>query len=427
MELSNQKIKQAEDMIAFARKFIMRNQSFLATLMLGLKFERIDDPDMTMCTDGAFLKWSPHFVLEGGQAKAVFVVIHEICHVVFKHHLRRGKRDPRIFNDAADYVINCFITLMGLTNTWTTDDLRKVDREWVMRYADFIRPEYKMPEDGLFDPKFAGMGTEEVYNLLVQKEEEEGNTSGEGPQDGDPNPNGKCPWGDVIDGTNDEGEALSAEELIDAERELTQAIKTAENIAKGRGQMVGGCADMLGDLDAPSQDWRDILRDLMQDTVPNDFSFARPNRLYGGDLVMPSIDKEGMGTIGIFTDASGSVSQGEFKQFMSDVSDICDELNPERVVHIQFDWDAREHEEIEQGDEPELVRRHSGGTRFSAPFEYATKADLMDDFDVIIVFTDGGDDQYPVEPDCPVIWASTGAFFRGDPPFGDCVQVKFNH
>ena len=49
----------------------------------------------------------------------------------------------------------------------------------------------------------------------------------------------------------------------------------------------------------------------------------------------------------------------------------------------------------------------------------------MDDFQMILFFTDGGDNGYPEEPPCPVIWASTGAFWGGNPPFGECVQVKF--
>jgi hypothetical protein len=59
-------------------------------------------------------------------------------------------------------------------------------------------------------------------------------------------------------------------------------------------------------------------------------------------------------------------------------------------------------------------------------FNYADAQDLSDDFDMILFFTDGGDSHYPEnEPECPVIWASTGAFWGGNPPFGDCVQVRF--
>jgi predicted metal-dependent peptidase len=99
---------------------------------------------------------------------------------------------------------------------------------------------------------------------------------------------------------------------------------------------------------------------------------------------------------------------------------------PETVTFIQFDSEAGEPEVVERGEEPVYKRGRCGGTRFSAPFEKAEKLGILDDFDVIIVFTDGGADDFPEEPNCPVIWATTGAFWGGNPPFGEVVQVKFN-
>ena len=111
---------------------------------------------------------------------------------------------------------------------------------------------------------------------------------------------------------------------------------------------------------------------------------------------------------------------------MSDLREICENLMPEQVTMIRFDSYAGEPEIIERGDEPEYTRKRGGGTRFRAAFDKADEHGLLDEADVCIVFTDGGADDYPVEPPCPVIWASTGAFWGGPPPFGECVQVTFN-
>ena len=422
----------AETKLANSRRFIMRHQAFFATVMLGLNMQQNDQVG-TMGTDGKNLLWCADFIAnECNQTKTSFIILHEILHVVFKHHLRRGKRDPRLWNNAADYVINAQIVHMGLTHTWSVEDFRNADRRWLLTHGDFSREDYRMPEDGLFDAKYFGMSTEEVYDILKKEadadpdkgdegddESQPGNDQGQGENEGQ----GDCPWGGVSDGTNEDGEELTPEEVAQAEKEINRQINTAANIAKGRGQMPGGLSDAITADNAPSQDWQDVLQDALKQLVPSDFSFARPNRFYPD---MPSIDKTGMGPLGIFADASGSVSPEEFSQFMSDISVICDDLQPESVTLIQFDWDCAEPEVIEQGDEPELKRRRTGGTRFSAPFEYAEKHDLMDDFEAIIVFTDGGDDQYADEPDCPVIWASTGAFWQGNPPYGEVVGVKFN-
>jgi predicted metal-dependent peptidase len=220
---------------------------------------------------------------------------------------------------------------------------------------------------------------------------------------------------------------LNPKELAEAERKLLHDVTTAANIAKGRGQLPAWLDELIEELKSPSQDWAEVLRDMLADTIPNDFSFERLNRMHlDSDIVMPSNDREGLGHVGMFTDASGSVSEPEFVQFCSEWREISEELQPETMTLIQFDSQAGEPEVVERGEEPTYKRGRCGGTRFSAPFKKAEKLGILDDFDVIIVFTDGGDDTWPEEPDCPVIWATTGAFWGGPPPFGECVQVKFN-
>ena len=193
--------------------------------------------------------------------------------------------------------------------------------------------------------------------------------------------------------------------------------------------MPGLISDAVIAANTPSQDWQDVIEDRVADSVPMDVNYNSPNRMYAGtsEVILPSSDTTGVGTLAIYADASGSVSGAEFSQFMGDILDICDRVQPERVIFIQFDHNAGEPEEIDRGDIPKLERRHNGGTRFSAPFKKVVELDLEDEIDVAIVFTDGGDNEYPdFTPEYPVIWASTGHFYGGPPPFGEVVGVKFN-
>ena len=303
-----------------------------------------------------------------------------------------------------------------------------------------------MPADGLFDARFYGMSADAVYKVLIKEGDkanaepegkDEGNGEGEGEGKGgsatptaEENVKANHPlpdWGNIEDATGDDGEALTAEELAEVEKTLDNQIATAVEVAKGRGQMPAGIAEAIDAENTPSQDWQDVLSDFLSDQVPSDLTFDRTNRYYSTDeFIMPAVSKEGIGNIAIFADASGSVSQREFNQFMSDVSDITDELSPESVTLIQFDTKCAEPEIIERGDTPELIRRRSGGTRFKAPFKFCQENDMMGDFDAIIVFTDGGADDYVDEPDVPVIWATTGTFWGGPPPWGEVVGVNFD-
>ncbi len=167
--MSNAMQTNAETKLANSRKFIMRHQAFFATVMLGLNMQQNDQVE-TMATDGKNLLWCADFIAnECNQAKTSFIILHEILHVVFKHHLRRGKRNLRLWNNAADYVINAKIVHMGLKHTWSVEDFRQADRHWLLTHGLFSREDYRMPEDGLFKAKYFGMSTEDVYDILKKE------------------------------------------------------------------------------------------------------------------------------------------------------------------------------------------------------------------------------------------------------------------
>ncbi|MBT4086750.1 MAG: hypothetical protein HOE83_23380 [Alphaproteobacteria bacterium] len=394
----------AEKIMSFAKQWVMKYESFFSMLLMGLKEEIIETG--TMATNGKNLQWCPAFVLEIGRFGATFVVLHEILHVVLFHNLRRGTRDPKLWNIAADHYINLILTIMGMVNPVSTKDAQRFGTEW-FRNQTLKSEAYRMPVDGIMDVRFLEMTVDHIYRVLEQ-EQAQGNT---------PEP---CPWGEVEDGEGD----MSPEAIDAAEKKVVEATALAASLAKSRGQFPDTLGDAIDGGREASQDWTDLLEDFMAPIALGDPSYSVQNiRMPNSAFVHQGRTKDGIGNVAIFTDASGSVSQPEFEQFMSDALRICEDLEPESVTLIQFDSRAEYHEVVESGDTPELARLKSGGTRFKAPFDYAEREDLMDDFDVIILFTDGGADDYPDEPDCPVIWASTGAFWK-TPPFGEVIHVN---
>ena len=444
-------LKDCDNKMAASYKFVIRNEAFFATILMGLIKHAI--PEGTMGTDGERLVYCVRFVLASAQGKVTFVVLHEVLHVVSRHHLRRGTRDKRLWNNAGDYFINALLVRMGIPDHFSDDDFRAASRDEVMRWSRcHARPEYQMPEDGLFEPKYLGMSTDAIYDIIKQDEQdnpppppppdgtgdpcedgEPGDQPGEGEGPSAPSDNegegGDCPWGAIMDATDEDGGELNAKGLAEAERKLLQDIQNAVNIAKGRGQLPSFIEEAISELNSPSRDWTEEFDDMLADTIPADHSFARPNRFWLGrsPIIMPSVLREGLGHVGVFDDQSGSVSRKEHTQFMSDFTEILETHQPEMVTRLPFDYTAGDPEEIGRGDLPDYVRRRNGGTRFRAPFDRCEELGIMDDFDVIVVFTDGGDDEYPdFEPPCPVIWATTGAFWGGTPPFGRVVQIKFN-
>lgn len=434
------KLDIAQAKVDTSKKWLIRAEMFFATMIMSL-INKPSDDDGTMATDGKSHFWSLDFVINCSQSMVTFVVLHECLHVALKHCVimaawakSKPSFDANIFNQAADHLVNGLIVVMGLKDAYDPIKLRWWSREAFTQHAR--RPEYICPEDACFDPKFLGMDLLTIYNILMKEkaaqEPEEGEGEPDGAQDGQgtaQDGQGDGQWGEIKPMTGDDGEPATDEEITQADKEISRIVKTAVSLAKGRGQMPGWLADAIGELNAPSQDYREVFRDMLVDTMPEDYTFAKQSRRSMGDVIMPGTLKEGLGHVGIMTDASGSVNDKEFTQFCSDWMAIAEELRPQRMTMLQFDYTCGDPEIVEMGEEPELVRRKNGGTKFSAPFEHCRDLGILEDFDVIIVFTDGGDSTWPTGdavPDCPVIWATTGAFYEGDPPFGEVIQVAYN-
>ena len=97
----------AHDYIVKARAKLMKGNVGMASMLLHLDLIEVDESKCdTMATDGKVIYYFPPFVLGLSEAELQGVLVHEAFHVVYEHPLRRGKRHPKVWNIACDYVIN---------------------------------------------------------------------------------------------------------------------------------------------------------------------------------------------------------------------------------------------------------------------------------------------------------------------------------
>ena len=75
-----------------ARSELLIKHHFFGKLVMHLELVETDQVD-TMATDGSKIYYNRDFVDTLTHQEIVVVQVHEVLHVVFKHHLRRGKRD----------------------------------------------------------------------------------------------------------------------------------------------------------------------------------------------------------------------------------------------------------------------------------------------------------------------------------------------
>ena len=118
-----------------------------------------DDTIATACTDGKVIRFNPDFLLSLNKHEQVGLCVHEVMHVYSKHHLRRGNRNPTLWNVAADYFINQVI-------------VDAIQMEQLHRGKTGPRAScMALPDGALIDDRFRGMSTEQIYDVLVEDEE----------------------------------------------------------------------------------------------------------------------------------------------------------------------------------------------------------------------------------------------------------------
>jgi predicted metal-dependent peptidase len=440
------------DKIVMARSRLMRKDVGFASMLLNLELVEDGERFDTMATDGQRIFWNPEFVEECTKGGLEGVLIHEACHVIYEHPLRRGKRNPKLWNMATDYVINAYL---------------KYDLG------------YELPEGGLIDPKYRNMSAEAVYKTLdndddalekakQQAKQSQGKDQGSESEDqnskggnsknatgenkntsqsslgsqakgegGDKYADIPTLVGEVIDPEDENGKKLNQSDLDELTEKIRSDVFNADKFAS-----INGTSSVRGRVDqieGESVNWRETLLDILQSTIKNDYSYSKPNRRHHWrGIYLPSkVHSVDGGELAIAIDTSGSISQAEINIFAKEIENMCDAVNIERVRVCFCDTVVRKNDndeywdefDLSQGEELRLVSRGGGGTSFDPPFHLLNDyTEDAENISAMIYFTDGfGRVSEDVDPNIPVIWAiTTDSWYKPKFPFGEIVNLNIN-
>ena len=360
----------AEQRIERAHIDLMRSPNFVAysgILMIGECKVKEDLP--TACTNGRDVYYGRKFVESLNDTDLRGVIIHEAKHKMYRHLLtwkHLSKINHNKANRACDYVINIEIVEEGEgANNFIT-----------------------LPKGGLYDIKYKGLNSADVFNLLP---DENGGGDGDGFDEHD--------W--------DGAEAMSEEEAKELAKEMDQAIRQGAILA---GKVGGSLNRSFDDLMSAKVNWKEALREFVSAVCKgkDDSTWARPNRRWlQHDIYMPSQFSETMGRVVVAIDTSGSIQGAILNRFLSEVSSIMENVNPEQVDLLYWDGEVAGHE-VYGLNEADKMRsstkpKGGGGTRPSCITKYMDKHKLEPV--CAIVLTDGyvGND-WGGSWNCPVLW-----------------------
>jgi len=297
---------------------------------------------------------------------------------MLEHNFRRGERNPRKWNRAADYVINELLTVEGVG---------------------------KMPSGGLLNNSIyqAGNGTSDgIYNILEDEPEgEQGYADGVGSFD-------DC----------EDAEGGPAEQA-QAQAEMKIQVAQAAQAAKMMGKMSANMQRLVDEVLQSKVDWRTVLQRFTQKARTDQRTYARPNRIFAAQgLYLPSVTGEVMGEMLFAVDCSGSTDQHELNQYVAGITAVKEDCRPTRIHVVYFDSKVSHYESYGPDDTLDIKPHGGGGTAFSPVFRYAEEHDINP---VACVFlTDLYCSDFGTAPDYPVLWVSTG---RDSAPFGEVVMM----
>lgn len=334
---------------------------------LAASLEPVERPDMkppTMGTDGTHLFYHPDFVNNTPLAELAGVIAHEIVHIICNHIPRCQTREPQRWNIAADFVDNDLVFKDG----------------------------FRLPQGCLHDDAFVNREVEAVYNelpiqwvqasvTLDSHEEWEGWGEGQGEGQGE----GK-------------GEGTS-----DLSQQWRERVAQAATQARMRGKVPAHIETLVGDILQPRLDWKTILSDMVTSCAKSDFCLMPPNKkhLYRG-FYLPGMTGTEI-RIAVAIDSSGSITNEEIQEFLSEVQGICESYDDYTIW--LYVCDARIHQRLELhlGDPLPKTVLGRGGTDFREPFLEAAEKPITS----LVYFTDLYGTFPEKEPYYPVIWLAT--------------------
>lgn len=359
------------DKLITARVGLLLRHPFFGNLATRLTLVDSTDWCSTLATDGRKFYYSNDFMNKCTVKEAEFGFAHEVLHNAFDHQGRRGNRDPRLSNIAADYAVNqiCKDEKIGAFPTWM-----KVYQ----------------------DDKYRGMSYEQIYDILYEQADKM-----------DMDMIGEM-FDEHLDGEGDDGSApgkgrpkLTNEEKRQIRDEIKEAMVAAAQSA-GAGKVPLGVRNLITCFTEPKMDWRQLLRASIQSIFRSNFSFSRPNRKSQHcGAILPGMMNEQTIEVAVAIDMSGSISDKQGNDFMSEVKGIIDEYQDFKLEVWCFDTAVYNYQKY-SGDNADEINQYKvtggGGTEFDANFEFMKENDIHPK--KFIMFTDGypngswGDDEY---------------------------------
>lgn len=359
----------------------------------------------TMATDGRSLFVYEAYLRKLSFKQMLYVFLHESVHKATGHCIRlRRMQDKDIANFCADVVTN-----------YICDEIAKTGLIQRPPGGVFLEEVYSMfaiPSGVHWSKLATDYSVEELYQMFVRKNGEDGSKIK------------KPGFGYIIEPTDENGNDLP-QEVLD-QMEVDQIVQTAGAIQRGgssAGSSAGHIKELIERMRKPKVDWRLLTQEFITGGKPTRMTWARLNRRFRRFAKLPTPSKKQYGTLLVFRDTSGSVSDVWQETFLGFLNILSSKYDFKEIITVPVDYNVHE-AGIQRFKSGERIKSSAvngrGGTSFVHAFRWLDgRGDIKPDR--IIYMTDLEGEFLPKPYKVPVLWVSNT---NHKAPWGKTVRIE---
>lgn len=386
-----------------AKEFLYTQYPFFGSLLMHLHFE-LEEDCSTAYTNMKSIVFDPEFAIRLDEQELLFVLKHEVLHIVLKHCIRGKGLNQEVYNYACDILVNSYLMqVMGIEEF-------QVDGKEVIHLAPNGREGYHY-------------SAEQLYQMLLDD----------------------CDSTNALDNTSIKIDISKMGERFDSHQRW-ETINTyspifdkwdsyiKESLTKYMSE-ISYLPPELRELERsinhrPKIRWKTELFDFVKILeAEQDFNYRPPDRRCSEwDIILPGLNDTETYVyedLLFFFDASGSVSARQLAIFFEELKSALKQIRGLKGSLSFFDTRVTDPVPFDSVKSLEKIRpKGGGGTSFRAVFRYVDENMKRNPPAAIIILTDG----YGKFPDkkaaneIPVLWVIKGKEIKA--PWGKTIHIN---
>ena len=435
--------EEIERKLGAARTKLILDKPFLGALVLRLPMVAAKSEWCpTTFTDAKKFYYNAEYIEDISSSHVQFVMAREALHCALSHFARRGHRIKHLWDLACDFAINPILVSEGLEPPSDVLVMQQYDNMTAEEIYPLLEDNDNDQERDLQDNKDdeddndqgkddKSKGAKGKSNKndgdggKPDEEDQSGDQGGAGEKDENASQGGQA-QPQLSDNNGGSSEADEPQPLTETEKETLsvqwqQRMAGAAQQAMAAGKLGDSMMRLVDFLLQPQLPWRNMLARYMNAIARDDYTYSRPSSRRGDPALFPSLRSAQL-NVTIALDISGSISDKEIKEFVSEIDAIKGTVRA-KVTLIACDaqlaeggpWEFEPWEEFAVN----MKLKGGGGTKFTPVFDWINSQDSMPD--LLVYFTDAQGEFPKTEPNYPVLWLVKG---KTKVPFGQRIQLN---